>query len=169
MKLNEDNEIKNITKMFSTSVSHFNKRDYQKAFDGFEEIIKKYEDSEFYSVLEIQTRSKTYRNICKENLDTKQYKPESNEEYINEVVYNINAENFDEALKFIEQLKKKKYDAAYLDYLQSVLYIKQGDTENSLKFLAKCVEKDDDYKVLANNEPDFESLLEDEIFNQIIE
>lgn len=169
MKLNEDRELKNITKEFSEGVTHFNKRGYQKAYDRFEELINKHKDSEFYSVLEIQTRSKTYRNICKDKLDSKKYNPESDEEYINEVVYNINKEDFDEALKYIEHLEKKKYDSPYLDYLRSVLYIKQGDTENSLKFLAKCVEKDDDYKILANNEPDFESLMEDEEFNSIIE
>ena len=169
MKLEEEKKLKLITDEFTKAVQLFNQKDYKKAIEAFDQIVEKYKDSEYYSVLEIQTRSKVYRSISHSQLNPVRIKLSNDEDYLNEGIFNMNAGNIDRALELFHHLEKNKYNDPYLSYLLSIVYLKKEDTEMSLKYLKKCISKDDFFKVIAYNEPDFSPLFENENFLSMIE
>jgi hypothetical protein len=49
----------------------------------------------------------------------------------------------------------------------AAIYQSMGDTDQSLEFLKKSIQKDKYFKVLAQNDSDFEDLREDKKFKLI--
>jgi len=169
MKLSEEKEIKKITNDFTTAVKAFNSRDYKKSLENFEKIENDYKSSEFLSVLEIVRKAISYANICRSKLTPVTAKPKTDEDYINEIVFSLNENDLKQVDKYFSVLSKKKFSSPFLDYLKSIYFLKNDDTEKSLEWLEKCVKADNTFKINANNEPDFEPLFEDPKFNEIIE
>ena len=169
MKLKEDSQLNEISKKFSAAVKKFTKREYKEAAVNFKNIIKEYKDSEFYSVLEVQTRSKSYLNICESKTEKIKLSPETDDDFLNELLFYINTDDFNEAEKTIKKLETKKVNSPYLIYLKSVLAFKQGDVDVALELLKKTISRDGKYKIIANNEPDLQELQENEEFLTIIE
>lgn len=169
MKLKEDSQLNEISKKFSAAVKKFTKREYKEAAANFENIITEYKDSEFYSVLEIQVRSKSYLNICESRTEKKKSSPETDDGVLNELLFYINTDDFKEADKIIKKLETKKVNLPYLIYLRSLLAFKQGDVDVALELLKKTISMDEKYKIIANNEPDLQDLQENEEFLTIIE
>jgi tetratricopeptide (TPR) repeat protein len=169
MELSEEKELAKIIKEFDSAVQIFSKKDYEKAENAFDTIIERYKDSDFYSVLEIHARSNVYKKICHAKLDPIKIELTSDEDYLNEGLYHLNAGNFDRALELLSHLEKDGYKDSYVNYLLSIVYLKKEDINNSLEYLKKAVKKDQYYKIIAHNEPDFDSLFENEAFAAIIE
>lgn len=169
MKLEEDKETQKIVKEFSDTVKIFRSRDYKKAMESFDKIGEQYKNSEFPSVLEIQRRAISYGDICRSKVNPPNYKPKSDEEYMNEIVFSLNMNDLTTSEKYFTHFTKKKFNSPYLDYLRSIYYIKKGEIDKSLEALGKCVKKDEEFKIRANNEQDFEQLFDNEKFNEIVE
>jgi tetratricopeptide (TPR) repeat protein len=168
MELNEEKQLAEIVEGFSAVVQTFAKRDFEKAEKGFDEIIEKYKDSEYYSVLEIQARAKVYKNICMAQLNPATIDLVDDRDHVNEGLYQLNAGNYDKALEVLSPLENKGFDDAYVDFLLSLVYFKKEDVEASLNSLKKAVEKDSFYKIIAHNDPDFDDLFDNEAFMAII-
>jgi tetratricopeptide (TPR) repeat protein len=165
----EDKELKKISTDFGKAVQAFQKKDYQGALDMLNSIIDSFKDSEYDSVLEIQGQSKIYQNICHSRLNPVKVVLKSDEEYLNEGLFKLNSGNPDQALKHLRDLEEKKgYSDPYLFYLLALVYIKKEDYKTGLEYLKKCVSKDDFYKVIAHNEPDFEPLKDNGEFLSLV-
>ena len=155
----EEKELKKITGDFEKAIQAFRKKEYQQSLDIFNSIIDTFKNSEYDSVLEIQAQSKIYKNISHSCLNPAKVVLISEEDYLNEGLYQLNAGNPEQALKFFHDLEEKKgYNDPYLYYLMALVYVKKGDEESALKYLKKCISLDDYYKIIAHNEPDFEPL-----------
>lgn len=168
MKLHEEKELKKITDEFTKGVELFTKKECKKALEIFDDIIEKYKDTEYYSIAEVQARSKVYKTICESRLNPVTLKLESDEDFLNQGILNLNSGNYDEALKLFLELEEKGYKDPYLTYLLSILYLKKEDEGKSLKYLKKCIKKDDYYKVIAYNEPDFSEIFDKEEFQKTV-
>jgi len=169
MKLKEDSQLNEISKKFSGAVKKFTKREYKEAALDFGNIIEGYKDSEFYSVLEIQARAKSYKNICDSKTVRKKIEPETEESILNELLFYIRTNEFIEAEKIIKKLETKKINSSYSIYLKSLLAFRMEDIDSALGLLKKAIAKDEKYKIIANNEPDLQDLQENEEFLAIIE
>lgn len=169
MRQSEEKELKKVINEFGVAIKLFNKKKYKEAIEIFDKLIKESNDSDHYSVLEVKTRSEVYRNIAESQLNPVKIKLESNEDYLNEGIFNLNAGNLDRALARFKHLEKKKYNDPYLYYLISLVYLKKDDIEESINYLEQCIDLDDYYKIIAYNEPDFDSLSEDENFIDLVE
>ena len=166
----EEKELKKISQEFNKALQTFHKKDFKTALELLTEIMKNYKDSEYDSVLEIQTQSKIYRSLADSRLHPQKVSLKTDEDFLNEGLYNLNAGQLDQALKyFLELSEKRKYSDPYIYYLISLAYIKQEDEEKALQYLKKCIDKDDYYKIIAHNEPDFEALSENSEFLAMIE
>lgn len=166
----EDKELKSITTDFDKAIQAFQRKEYQKAFDLLTRIIDNHRDSEYESVLEIQAQANAYRNVADSMLNPPKTVLKTGEDYINEATYQLNSGNLDRAAKLVDDLlEKKKSKDPYLYYLKALISIKQENQASALKHLKKCVSKDDSYKIIAFNEPDFDSLLENEEFLALVE
>jgi len=169
MKLKEEKELKAITDEYEKALNHFHHKDSKKANDAFSRIVEGYKDSEFYSVLEIQTRSKTYLSIIQSRLNPVKVSLKKEEDYLWEGAYQLNAGNFERALQLFQHIEDKNPKDAHLFYLMALAFFKKDEPDNALKYLGKCVKADSFYKVIIYNEPDFEPLLQKEDFLAIVE
>ncbi len=169
MKLKEEKELQTITAEYEKALQLFHKKSYHKAEAAFKQIIDTYKDSEFYSVLEIQTRVKVHYAITQSKLHPQAIKLENVQDYIWEGVFQLNAGNTDKALELLSSAEKDNCKDAYLYYLMAAAYLKKEDTVNSLRYVEKCLKKDATYKVLVYNEPDFEPLLQNQDFLSLVE
>jgi hypothetical protein len=169
MKLNEEKELNKITTQFSEAIKQFSKKDFKKAKELFADINSTYGESEFYSVLEIFARSKIYHSIAEAQLNPIKLELKSDEDYLNEGLFQLNAGDLERALELFNHLKSKKYGDPFVDYLMALAFLKSDDIDASLKHLKICFDQDESYKILAQNESDFDPLYETEEFQSLIE
>lgn len=169
MELSEEKQLKSITEEFKKGVAFFRERECQKAFEIFNHIIEEYKDSQYYSVLEIQSRSKFYQILCHTRLNPVKTNDWDDNDYLNDGIFHLNAGNPDKALERFKYLEEKKYIHPNLDYLLSLTYLKQGDNETCLMYLEKAIKSDKFFKVVAYNEPDFEPMFENDEFTEMVE
>ncbi|MBN2399830.1 MAG: hypothetical protein JXI33_05750 [Candidatus Aminicenantes bacterium] len=169
MKLKEEKELQAITAEYEKALQLFHKKSYHKAEAAFKQIIETYKDSEFYSVLEIQTRVKVHYAIAQSQLRPATVTLETMQDYIWEGVYQLNSGNTDKALELFNHAEKENQKDAYLYFLMAAAYVKNEDTANSLRYVEKCLKKDAAYKVIVYNEPDFEPLLQNQDFLNLVE
>ncbi len=169
MKLKEEKELQAISEEYEKALQLFHKKNFQKAGEAFNKIIEAYKDSEFFSVLEIQTRAKVYMSIAQAQMHPVVIKLEGVQDHVWEGVYQLNAGNVDKALEHFAHAEKNNYRDAYLYYLMAAAYLRKEDTANSLRYVEKCLKKDDGYKIIIYNEPDFEPLQQNPDFLKLVE
>ena len=166
--LQEEKEFHQIKDAFAEAIDIFNKKDFKAAYEKFERIVEEYKNSEYYNVLEIQARSKVYLNISDSHLNPVEIVLESDEDYLNEGLYHLNSGDLERARELFEHLVKQDKNDPYIYYLHAITLFKLGEKEPSFEYLAKCIERDEHYKIIIHNEPDFEALLEDEQFSDLV-
>jgi tetratricopeptide (TPR) repeat protein len=169
MKLKEEKELQTISEEYEKALQFFHKKSYGKAGEAFKKIIDTYKDSEFYSVLEIQTRAKVFLSITAAQIHPVSITLESIQDYVWEGVYQLNAGKIDKALEHFLHAEKNNFRDAYLYYLMAAAYLRKEDTASSLRYIEKCLKKDEGYKVLVYNEPDFEPLQQNPDFLKLVE
>ena len=169
MELSEEKQLRQITDEFTKGVELFRQRECQQAVEVFNHIYDDFKDSQYYSVLEIQSRSKLYKSLCEARLNPVQVELLEDEDYLMDGVFNLNSGNLELALERFKRLEEKNYNNPYLNYLLSLLYLKMGDTNNCLQYLNMAVEEDKYYKIVAYNEPDFEPMFDNEKFTSMVE
>jgi tetratricopeptide (TPR) repeat protein len=169
MKLKEEKELQAISEEYEKALQLFHKKSYHKAGDAFKKIIEAYKDSEFYSVLEIQTRARVFLSITEAQIHPVSVKLESVQDHVWEGVYQLNAGMLDKALEHFLHAEKNNFRDAYLYYLIAAAYLRKEDTASSLRYIEKCLKKDEGYKVIIYNEPDFEPLQQNPDFLKLVE
>ena len=140
MELSEEKQLANITEEFTRGIGLFRKRECQQSLDVFNRIVEEYKDSQYYSVLEIQGRSKIYKTLCEARLHPVKLELEEEEDYLFDGIYNLNAKKLDIALERFHFLEEKKYKPAYVSYLKSLVYLKKR--ESYFKRIAVDLQKD---------------------------
>ena len=73
----------------------------------------------------------------------------------------------EEALKLLEKALEYKEKEGLVSYLAADVHSLMGQVDEALDLLKKAVQKDKNFAVLAQNEPDFEALWEDKRFKLI--
>ncbi len=169
MELSEEKQLKKITEEFTKGVALFRERECQQAFEVFNRIMDEYKDSQYYSVIEIQSRSKFYKMLCDARLNPLKTEDWDNEDYLYDGIFHLNAGNLDKAKERFKYLEEKKYNHPNLDYLLSMVYLKKGDKETCLMYLQKAIKADGVFKIIAYNEPDFEPMFESDEFAGMVE
>ncbi len=169
MMKKENEELKLINDEYTEAIKIFGTKDYTKASKAFDKIIEEYKDSQSYSVLEIQTRAKVYKNICNAQLHPIEVKIENDEDQINYAILSLNSGNYNKAIELFEDLEQRKGKDAYYAYLASIAYLKKKDVDASLKCLKRAIKKDSFYKIIAFNEPDFSRFFDNEHFRSLVE
>ncbi|MDD8013578.1 MAG: hypothetical protein PHX05_08885 [Acidobacteriota bacterium] len=169
MKLKEEKELQAISEEYEKALQSFNKKNYAKALEAFKKLVDAYKDSEFYSVQEIQTRAKAYMSIAHAQTHPVKIQLESAQDYVWEGVYQLNAGKVDQALEHFIHAEKNNYRDAYIYFLMAAAYLRKEDTANALRCVEKCLKKDEKYKVIVYNEPDFEPLQQNPDFLKLVE
>lgn len=169
MEIREERELKQIRETFTRGIDLFRQRQYKEALAVFAKIVQEYEDSEYYSILEIEGRSNVYMKICEAQLRPLKIELLEDEDYLFDGIYQLNKGNPDKALERFNYLKEKNYKDPYLIYLISLVYLKKEDTEACFNYLKQAIDQDEYYKVIAYNEPDFDPLFENQRYAALLE
>ena len=90
------------------------------------------------------------------------------DDYYQYGVYKINQRKYEEALKLLEKARDMKPKEGKVFYLMADAYCMKSDKEKCLEHLKKAIKLDEHFRILAQNEADFEPLREDKKFKLII-
>lgn len=144
---------------FGEAVKAYRKENYEKAVEAFEALIEKHP-----SERELVDRAQTYIKIC-QNIMKKEVLPSKTFDDLYESgVVLMNLGKYEEALKLFNKAVEKKPDHAKILYFMAAIYQSMGDSDQSLEFLKRSIQKDKYFKILAQNDSDFEDLREDKKF-----
>ncbi len=168
MELNEEKQLARITEEFTKGVAFFKKREYQKALEVFNRSVQEFNDSQYYSIIEVYGRSKLYLKLCEARLNPVKAELHEDEDYLFNGIFHLNAGNLDMALERFNYLEKKKYNDPYLFYLLSLVHMNKGERETCYGYLRKAIDGNEDFKIIAYNEPDFEPLFDTHPFSTLV-
>lgn len=144
---------------YTQAMKVFHKGDYQKA-----EVLLKEFSEKCISEKEFLDRAKVYLSICQERKKDKAVQLKTFDDYYQYSIYKINQGEYEESLKLLNKALGMKPKEGKIFYLMADVYCMMGKTEKCLEYLKKAIQIDKYFKILAQNERDFEPLWEDKKF-----
>jgi predicted Zn-dependent protease len=158
------------------------KDSYEKAFAAYGEAMKEFHKGKLDRAQELLTsflekydtekelvdRAQLYLQITQEKGKKETISLKSEDDYIHYSVYKINSGDYEEALKLLEKAMGMTENEARINYLMANALIHQGKAEEALECLRKAFQKDKFYRILAQNEVEFEPLWEDKKFKLLV-
>ena len=148
---------------FQKAVETFHREDFARAAELFRKFIERYDEEK-----EFVDRAQIYLSICENRLHPPEIKLEGFEDYYYYSVYLLNRGDYEQALEYLKQALTEKPKEAKIYYLMANAYCRLGNTDECLKNLKKAIQLDDFFRILAQNDRDFEPLWEDKKFKLII-
>jgi predicted Zn-dependent protease len=150
---------------YSEALKEFHKGRFDKAADLLNGLIEKYPGER-----EFADRARTYLTICDRKLkEPKEIPaPKTLEEFCHHGVYRMNRGEYEEAQKMFEKAAKLDPESAVVSYLTAALFAAANKPDEAIESLKKAVQGDKFYRILAQNEADFESLWEDKRFKLLM-
>lgn len=157
-------EYQRALSVYGEALKEFRKGKYEKASEMLKNFLEKHTSEK-----ELVDRARLYLAISEERVKES---PEAVhlktfEDYYQYGVYKMNNAEFEEALKLFEKASKMNPDESKIVYVMSVLYCLMGQYETSLDYLKRAIQMNKFFRVLAQNETDFEPLWEDKKFKLI--
>jgi tetratricopeptide (TPR) repeat protein len=147
---------------YSQAMKVFRKRDYQRAAESLKAFLEKH-DSES----ELVDRAQIYLSICEEQRAEEEVKLKSSDDYYQYSIYKLNQGDYKESLKLLNKAIEIEPKEGKFFYSMADCYCLMGDEDKCLEFLKKAIQIDKYFKILAQNERDFEPLWEDKRFKLI--
>jgi tetratricopeptide (TPR) repeat protein len=144
---------------YAQAMKVFHKGDYKKA----EELLKEFSEK-YISEKELLDRTKVYLSICQEHKKDKGVQLKTFDDYYQYSIYKINQGEYEESLKLLNKASGMKPKEGKIFYLMADVYCMMGKMDKCLEYLKKAIQIDKYFKILAQNERDFEPLWEDKKF-----
>ena len=152
----------NARKEFDRGVSALQKKKFEEAERNFSELIQKYPDEK-----ELVDRARVYVAICerrKKSLEPAMTEPE---DFYYAAVLEKNRGNVSEAIEHLKQAARKN-GGGRVDFLLACCYAQTGDSAVSLQHLKKAIEEDQQHRILARHDRDFDPLRETPEFQELL-
>jgi len=151
---------------------------YEKALSAYGEAVKEFKKGrldkakelflafpeKYNSEKELVDRARVYLKIIEEREKKETISLKTSDDYFFYSVYKINSGDYEEALRTLEKALALGHEEGRVHYLMANAYVRQGKNEEAMEALKKAFQKDKFYKILAQNETDFEPLWEDKKF-----
>jgi len=149
---------------YAEAIKEFRKLRYEKAAESLRSFTEKYPAER-----ELIDRAKMYIKISEEKVrEPKSSIPlKTFEDHYHYGIYKTNAGEFEEAQKLLEQALKMSPEEGRIHYALADLFCLMGQTETALEHLKKAIQIDKFFRILAQNESDFEPLWDDKKFRLI--
>jgi tetratricopeptide (TPR) repeat protein len=148
---------------FGLAVKEFHKGELEKAVESFKGFIEK-----FPADREIVDRAKAYLAVAQRRLKREAVSLKGFDDHYRLAVARINQRDFPGAIKLLEKALEFRANDGLVYYLLADVHCQMGQADAAFDFLKKAIQKDKNFSVLAQNEPDFESLWEDKKFKLIV-
>jgi tetratricopeptide (TPR) repeat protein len=147
---------------FGLAVKEFQKGEFDKATASFKDFI-----GNFPADREIVDRARAYLSIAQKRPKKEGVSLKGFEDHYRYGVARINQKDYPGAIKLLEKALEYKEKEGLIFYLMADANILMGQSDAALELLKKAVQKDKNFSVLAQNEPDFEPLWDDKKFKLI--
>ncbi len=147
---------------FGLAVKEFQKGEFEKAAASFQDFMEK-----FPAEKEIVDRARTYIAIARKRPKKEAASLKGFEDHYRQGVVKINQKDYPGAVKLLEKALEFKENEGLVYYLLAAANSLMGQAEAALDLLKKAIQKDKNFAILAQNEPDFEPLWEDKKFKLI--
>lgn len=157
-KSKKDNYEKALA-AYADAVKEFQKGRSEKAEDLFRAFVEKYDGEK-----ELVDRASLYLRIMQERGKKESISLKTIDDYFYYSVYKINSGDCEGALKLLEKALSFREEEGRTYYLMANAWIRLGKNEEALEHLKKAFQKDKFFRIMAQNETDFEPLWEDKKF-----
>jgi len=147
---------------YSQAMKAFHKGDYPRAAELLKEFLEKH-----VSEKELVDRAKVYLSICEEQKIDKGFKLTASDDYYQFGIYKLNQGEYEESLKLLKKAAEMKPKDGKFFYSMADCCCLMGNEDKCLEYLKKAIQLDKYFKILAQNERDFEQLWEDKRFKLI--
>jgi tetratricopeptide (TPR) repeat protein len=156
-------EYQKALSAFGLAVKEFQKGEFDKAAATFKDFIEK-----FPADKEVVDRAKAYLAIVQKRSKKETPSLKGFEDHYRYAVARINQKDYAGAVKLLEKALEYKEQEGLVYFLLADAHSLMGQADEALELLKKAVQKDKNYSILAQNEPDFEDLWEDKKFKLIM-
>lgn len=160
-KIKKD-EYQKALAAYSIATKVFHKGEYQKAEESFMSFLERYSPE-----IELADRARIYLEICRKQQKKEKIQLKTFEDFCQYGVIKVNQGEYKEALELLEKALEMKPKEAKILYLMADACCLAGQSELCLEYLKKSIQMDGFFRVLAQNEPDFESFKGDKKFKLI--
>ena len=157
-------EYQKALAVYAEAVKDFRKGKDDKAVESLKSFIEK-----FPAQRELIDRAKIYIVISEARLKGEKGAPslKTADDYYQFGIFKTNARDFEEAQKLLEKAAKLGPEEGRIHYALADLHCLMGQTDISLDYLRQAIQQDKTFRILAQNETDFEPLWEDKKFKVI--
>lgn len=160
-KIKKDAYMKALS-AYGDAMKEFHKGKLEKAGELLKAFLEKHDTEK-----ELVDRAKLYLQITQEKGKKETIPLKTFDDYIFYSVYKINSGAYEEALQLLEKALEMKGEEGRVFYLMADAYVLMGKTDEAMDCLKKAFQKDKFYRILAQNEADFEPLWDDKKFKLI--
>ena len=150
--------------LFQAAFEQLGNRDIAAARAGFERILAEHPEE-----TEICDRVRVYLRFCERAEAETPPAPEGSEQLYLHGVYHANRGELDEALSFFDRGLSQEPEAENLLYASAVALAQGGRTAEAMKRLGRAIAVNAENRILALNDPDFESVRDEPEFIDLVE
>lgn len=150
-------------KELEKGMNHLHRQHYADALANFKTIVDTYPQEK-----ELQDRAQVYLRICESRLEKKPGQPKRPEDLFYIGVIKANEADYDQAVDYLgKALQANPQDEKIHYVLASTLALK-GSREEALKHLRQAVDLNPMNRIHARNDPDFETIRDDDTAQNIL-
>lgn len=147
---------------FGEAMKEFHKGKYDRAQELLKAFVEKYDAEK-----ELLDRAKIYLQMTQERGKKETVVPKTVDDFIFQGIYKINSGAYEEALKLLGKALEMQADEGRVYYLMADAQMLMGKPDEAMECLKKAFQRDKAYRILAQNEVDFEPIWDDKKFKLI--
>jgi len=148
---------------YEQALSLLRKQQLAEAAEGFKAILKNHPQEK-----EIADRCRVYLRICGRDAGEKVMPLKRVEDYYYQGVLECNRQRYDEALKHLDRALKMNPKDDRVLYVLAATQALKGEREQALSSLKEAIDLNATNRIHAQNDPDFETLREDDAFLDLV-
>ena len=161
---NEKKQLKNSMTAFGKAMKAFHKGHFDKAEELLAAFLETHPPNN-----ELVDRANLYLTICRNKKTQKPVSLKTADDYYQFGVYKVNGGDYEEAFALLEKAWRMDPKQGKIPYMMSLASLGQKKSDEALDFLEKAVAIDLFFKILAQNEADFEDRRGNERFETLVE
>jgi tetratricopeptide (TPR) repeat protein len=157
-----DPRVQQQVRLYDEAMRDFNAQRFARARQLFDKVAEGFSS-------ELADRARMHIRICEQRLERNaNHTPRTPEENYHSGIAMMNLGRWDEAREFLEKARKQAPKAEFVFYALAALDSLTGEADAALTNLKRAIELRPDNRYHARNDEDFQFLLEDPRFTELL-
>lgn len=153
-----------VYKAYEDALKLVHKKQYAKAKERLTRVITMFPEE-----TEVLARVQSFLRVCARRLESHKETANSPEEIFNQAVFYHNSGQHELALEtYSRALKLSKQDQDHIYYAMAATELSMGNMNTALQHLEKAIQMNQENRFFAHNDPDFQLLAANSIFQDLI-